>query len=90
MEFQINREHATERGQLRQEAVSLLAKAALTDEPRANAAMALLTLWTIAEDEVHFGEMVESAMTLTEDDHDELLEFAKAGEFHVAARWLVG
>lgn len=90
MDFKISRERQTERGQLRQEASLLLATAANSTDPVGNAAMALLTLWTIAEDEAHFGEMVESAMVLTEQDHDELLEFAKMGEFHAAARWLVG
>jgi uncharacterized protein YciW len=89
MDFKISRERQTERGELRQQAALQLAKAPNAKDPVADAALALLTLWVIAEDEIHFGEMVESAMTITEQDHDEILDLALSGEFNAAARWLV-
>lgn len=54
------------------------------------AALALLALWVASQDEHEFGDLVQTAMTVTETDVEEVTQLAREGEFSQAARWLLG
>lgn len=91
MDIQISRERRTQNEQARLASILTLAQAKpATDQGQAEAAVALMVMWVVAEDEADFGSLLELAMSVTEEDHTEVTDLARDGEFAAAARWLLG
>jgi hypothetical protein len=86
----ININRADAKGQLAADAHSALARAVPGPEGRADAAVALLAMWTVSRDEADFIGRLDAALTITEDDVTEVTALVAQGEFHQAARWLLG